>query len=102
MEEHDAAESSGQLVKALEAVPEVDPAAVAVFGGVIDPETLRFPFSRLPASDARDWSAISGLGGRYRRSIRLRESRIRREGSPQRASADAPMNIRRRAAMLAS
>ncbi len=58
MEEHDAEESRAQLGKALAKVPEVDPYAVAVFGGVVDPRTLRFPFSRLPASDARDWSAI--------------------------------------------
>jgi menaquinone-dependent protoporphyrinogen oxidase len=58
MEEHDAEGSRAQLVKALAKVPEVDPFAVAVFGGVIDPHALRFPFNRLPASDARDWSAI--------------------------------------------
>ncbi len=58
MEEHDAEESRSQLVKALAKVPEVDPSAVAVFGGVIDPHVLRFPLNRLPASDARDWDAI--------------------------------------------
>ncbi len=58
LEEHDAEESRAQLVKALAKVPEVDPYAVAVFGGVIDPNSLRFPFNRLPASDARDWVAI--------------------------------------------
>ena len=58
MEEHDAEESRTQLVKALAKVPEIDPCAVAIFGGVINPHTLHFPLSRLPASDARDWSAI--------------------------------------------
>jgi menaquinone-dependent protoporphyrinogen oxidase len=58
MEEHDAEGARMQLLKALAKVPEVDPCAVAIFGGVIDPHTLHFPFSRLPASDARDWSAI--------------------------------------------
>jgi menaquinone-dependent protoporphyrinogen oxidase len=58
MGEHDAEESRTQLVKALAKVPEIDPCAVAIFGGVIDPHTLHFPFSHLPASDARDWSAI--------------------------------------------
>lgn len=58
MEEHDAESSRAQLAKALAKVPEVDPYAVAVFGGVIDPHSLRFPFNRLPASDARDWGAI--------------------------------------------
>jgi hypothetical protein len=31
-----------------------------VFGGVVDPTKLRFPLSRMPASDARDWDAIDG------------------------------------------
>jgi menaquinone-dependent protoporphyrinogen oxidase len=54
--EDDLAESRDQLDRAL---GDVDPAAVAVFGGVIDPEKLRFPFNRMPASDARDWAAIA-------------------------------------------
>ena len=58
LEEHAVAESRAQLAKALEKVPDVDPYAVAVFGGAVDPRTLRFPFSRIPASDARDWNAI--------------------------------------------
>jgi menaquinone-dependent protoporphyrinogen oxidase len=58
MEEVDTASSRAQLVKALARVPEVDPFAIGVFGGVVDPRVLRFPFSRFPASDARDWEAI--------------------------------------------
>jgi menaquinone-dependent protoporphyrinogen oxidase len=58
MEQHETEGSRKQLVKALAKVPEVDPCAVAVFGGVVDPHTLRFPFNRMPASDARDWGAI--------------------------------------------
>jgi menaquinone-dependent protoporphyrinogen oxidase len=58
LEPRDADASRAQLVKALRQVPEVDPCALAVFGGVIDPYKLRFPFNRFPASDARDWSAI--------------------------------------------
>jgi len=50
--------SRAQLDKALAAVPEVRPVAVAIFGGVVDPTELRFPFNRMPASDARDWDAI--------------------------------------------
>ena len=56
--EHDVRASRAQLVKALAKAPEVDPCAVAIFGGVIEPHALRFPFSRMPASDARDWRAI--------------------------------------------
>jgi menaquinone-dependent protoporphyrinogen oxidase len=52
----DLAESRAQLDRAL---GHADPTTVAVFGGVIDPERLRFPFNRLPASDARDWTTIA-------------------------------------------
>jgi len=52
------AESRAQLDKALQKTPEIEPRAVAVFGGVIDPAKLRFPLNRMPASDARDWDAI--------------------------------------------
>jgi menaquinone-dependent protoporphyrinogen oxidase len=50
--------SGAQLARALAKVPEVDPFAVAVFGGVVDPRLLRFPLNRMPASDARDWDEI--------------------------------------------
>ena len=55
----DLADSRAQLDKALRKAPEVEPQTVAVFGGVIDPTKLRFPLSRMPASDARDWDAIA-------------------------------------------
>ena len=58
MEEHEAESSRAQLVKSLSRVPEVDPFAIGIFGGVVDPRVLRFPFSRLPAGDARDWDEI--------------------------------------------
>ena len=57
-EEHDLEGSRGQLEQALAAGPEVKPIAIAVFGGVVDPAKLRFPLSRMPRSDARDWDAI--------------------------------------------
>ena len=57
-EAKDVAESREQLERALAKAPDVEPTAVAVFGGVIDPAKLRFPFNRMPASDARDWDAI--------------------------------------------
>jgi menaquinone-dependent protoporphyrinogen oxidase len=55
----DVAASRLQLDKALAKVPDVSPSAVAIFGGVVDPTTLRFPLSRMHASDARDWQAIA-------------------------------------------
>lgn len=56
--EKDVAESRAQLDRALAEVPEVQPVAVAVFGGVIDPATQHFPLNRMPAIDVRDWDAI--------------------------------------------
>lgn len=58
MAEADIAASRRQLENALNAVPRLTPASVAIFGGVVDPSTLRFPFSRMGESDARDWDAI--------------------------------------------
>ena len=52
------AESRAQLDRPLAKVPELEPLAVAIFGGVVDPAKLSFPFNRMPASDARDWDAI--------------------------------------------
>jgi menaquinone-dependent protoporphyrinogen oxidase len=52
------ADSRKQLDRALAHQPTLEPIAVAVFGGVIDPEKLRFPFSHMEAADARDWDAI--------------------------------------------
>jgi menaquinone-dependent protoporphyrinogen oxidase len=57
--EADVASARGQLERALRRAPEAEPATTAVFGGVVDPSRLRFPFSRMPASDARDPEAIA-------------------------------------------
>ena len=40
----------------------VEPQAVEVFGGRVDPSQLRFPFSKIPGGDARDWDAIAAWG----------------------------------------
>jgi len=58
LEESKVAESRRQLERSLAATPELEPIAVAIFGGALTPETWRFPFSKLPAFDARDWVAI--------------------------------------------
>ncbi len=55
-------EPQRQLDRALAKVPDVEPASVALFGGVIDPAKLRFPFNRMPAGDWRDWDAIRAWG----------------------------------------
>jgi menaquinone-dependent protoporphyrinogen oxidase len=56
--EKDLADARKQLDKNLSRVREVQPMAITTFGGVIDPAKLRFPFNRMPPSDARDWLAI--------------------------------------------
>lgn len=52
----------GQLDRAIAAVPELRPVDVRLFGGAVDPAQLRFPFSRMPAADLRDWDAIQAWG----------------------------------------
>jgi menaquinone-dependent protoporphyrinogen oxidase len=58
LEPKDTEGSRTQLERALVHTPELHPVSVGIFGGVVDPTQLRFPFKRMPASDARDWDAI--------------------------------------------
>jgi menaquinone-dependent protoporphyrinogen oxidase len=55
----DLASSRAQLDQALDKFSDLTPATVAIFGGVVDPTKLRFPFTHMAASDACDWSAVS-------------------------------------------
>jgi menaquinone-dependent protoporphyrinogen oxidase len=50
--------SRRQLEKALAGLPDLEPFSIAVFGGVVDPAKLHFPFNHMPAGDARDPHAI--------------------------------------------
>ena len=47
-----------QLERGLERYPELEPVATAIFGGVIDPARMSFPYNRMPAGDYRDWDEI--------------------------------------------
>lgn len=58
LEADDVALSRRQLDDALDRLPVV-PFAATIFGGVVDPAKLRFPFSRLAPVDARDHAQIS-------------------------------------------
>jgi menaquinone-dependent protoporphyrinogen oxidase len=58
LEEGAVAGSRKQLDRALAKEPRLEPVAVAVFGGVIDREKLRFPFNHMEDADARDWDGI--------------------------------------------
>ena len=57
-EEQDRQASTAQFERALAKWYWLTPRAIAVFGGVVDPSRLRFPFNRMPKRDARDWEAI--------------------------------------------
>ncbi len=50
--------SRKQLEHALSKLPRVQPVSTAIFGGVVHPSELHFPFSHMPASDARNWEQI--------------------------------------------
>jgi menaquinone-dependent protoporphyrinogen oxidase len=58
LEPKDVEGSRRQLDHALAKEHELEPVSVAIFGGVIDPAKLRFPFNRIDTADARDWDAI--------------------------------------------
>ena len=57
-EPDDLAAAREQLDANLRKLPDVGADPVAIFGGVINPAELHFPFSRMPATDARDWQQI--------------------------------------------
>jgi menaquinone-dependent protoporphyrinogen oxidase len=62
LEEGQIAGSRKQLRKTLTHLG-VHPQFVTIFGGAVDPEKLRFPFSHMPKTDARDWSEIEAWAG---------------------------------------
>ena len=57
-------ETYKQLDKALESYPWLKPVDQKLFGGKLDPQSLKFPFNifmgQMPANDLRDWDAIKG------------------------------------------
>ena len=63
--------SAKQLERALAKVSDVKPIATAIFGGVVKPEELHFPFSKMPETDARDWDAIDAWAREVSRAITL-------------------------------
>jgi menaquinone-dependent protoporphyrinogen oxidase len=58
LEEKSVAGARKQLDHALAKTPEIEPVAVAIFGGVVHREDLHFPLNRMPEGDARDPEAI--------------------------------------------
>jgi menaquinone-dependent protoporphyrinogen oxidase len=68
LSDEDVAGARKQLDKSLDQAS-LDPDTTAIFGGVVDPATFRFPLNRLPASDARDWNAIHGWAAEFAAEI---------------------------------
>ena len=58
----DVAGARKQLERALAAVSDVTPVSTAIFGGVVKPDDLHFPFRHMKASDARNWADIEAWG----------------------------------------
>jgi menaquinone-dependent protoporphyrinogen oxidase len=50
--------SRRQLDAALRKAADVKPFSIEIFGGVVHPQELHFPFNKMPETDARDWAAI--------------------------------------------
>jgi menaquinone-dependent protoporphyrinogen IX oxidase len=43
---------------------------IELFGGVINPAKLHFPFNHMPTGDARDWKAIRAFAERLATAFR--------------------------------
>ena len=56
--EKDRQGSRAQLDRELAKASWLAPVSIEVFGGVINPEKLHFPFNHMQAGDTRDWTAI--------------------------------------------
>ena len=78
----------GQLDRALARQPWLSPVSVAIFGGRLDPEGLRFPDSNpamknMPASDVRDWAEIKAWADSLLDSLGLRGQTFDERGEAQ-------------------
>jgi len=47
-----------QLERGLARYPAIEPEESEIFGGVIEPDRMPFPYNRMPAGDHRDWDEI--------------------------------------------
>jgi menaquinone-dependent protoporphyrinogen oxidase len=63
LEETSVDEARKHVDEALAKVPDVHPVSVAIFGGVVHPGELHFPFNHMAETDARDPEAIRAWSG---------------------------------------
>jgi menaquinone-dependent protoporphyrinogen oxidase len=68
--------AQGHLAKALDKNGWLEPVSVEVFGGVLEPDRLKFPHNNpamkdMPASDIRDWDAIEAWARSLPDALRL-------------------------------
>lgn len=59
-----------QLEQSLAKAPWLTPVAVEMFGGVINPAKLHFPFNHMAAGDARNWTTIRAFAERLAALLR--------------------------------
>lgn len=52
------AQARAVLEKALRHHADIQPCAITIFGGALNPDDHRFPFNRMERADVRDWDAI--------------------------------------------
>jgi menaquinone-dependent protoporphyrinogen oxidase len=63
--------SREQLDRAMGKLEWLHPVAVALFGGAVRPDELRFPFNRMEAGDIRDWQKIQAWAADLAGPIRV-------------------------------
>src|SRR4051812_36458890 len=85
-EPEDLASARDQLDVTLQRLPDIGADPIAIFGGVIDPARLHFPFNRMRATDARDWNQIEAFADQL--AERLTPSGARHGRGPQDATPD--------------
>src|SRR4051795_5504010 len=77
----DLASARAQLDGALKRLPDVSADPIAVFGGVIAPAKLHFPFNHMPATDARDWNQISAFADYFGERLSVAAGNGDRQGA---------------------
>jgi menaquinone-dependent protoporphyrinogen oxidase len=94
--ESEVAASRSQLESALSKLPALEPVAVAIFGGVVDPTKLRFPLTRMAPSDARNWDEIAAWANEIRGLFTNRTAAISLSSPEKHATREELQGVGRR------